>query len=700
MADAPGAMFQRAYELHRQGQVPEALAAYDELLRRWPAHAETLHYSGVLLYQSGRLDDAVTRIQTALQSDPRAADAWCNLALVFQAQARYDRALHALNEALRYEPRNPVILNNLVGAMLSAGRAADAERMSRRALALDAGNAASLYNMALCQQALGKIDEALSYAEQARQADPTALQAAGLTAQLQEQAGQLDAAGETLGSTVRAIEGKTVQRSTLLPLLYQYAQLLERQGRPQEASTELVRTLDADPGFAPAISDLLFLRKQLADWRDLDKLRAHFGEAVRAEARGLSPFNLLSGPSTRAEQRRCAENWSNEFPALLRPQRLPASGRLKIGYICSDFRQHATAVLAGALFESHDRLRFDVFGYSTGPDDGSAVRARVMAGFDRFIDAHGWAAQRLASQIAGDGVDVLIDLNGHAAGGSMPVLAMRPAPVQAHYLGYPGTLGTSFIDYLIGDPVVTPPEHAADYAEHLVRLPACYQINDRTRAVGDAPPREQLGLPDDAFVFCCFNQTYKLNPAVLDSWARILSQVPRAVLWLLKPAGSEVARISEDNLRREARARGIEDGRMVFAARRETEAYLGLYRRADLFLDTWPYNAHTTASDALWAGCPLLTWKGETFAGRVAASLLSAVGLPELIAASESDYVARAVALADSNAELARYRLHLASAGRASPLFDTEATVRALEEAYREMAAQARSGLRAAITLT
>lgn len=695
MSENPGTMFQRAFELHRQGHVSEAHAAYEQLLQRWPLHAETLHYSGVLLFQSGRLDDAISRIEQSLKCEPRAVDAWSNLALVFQAQGRFDKAIGALNEAVRLRPRSSAVLNNLVGVLLAAGHAADAESVTRQALQLDSNNAAILFNLALCQQAQGRMDEALASAERALRADPAAVAPAGLKAQIQESLGQLDAASATLAA---ALARRRPQPADA-PLFFQRAHVEQRLGRLADAARLFEQVLQLDANFVPALSELLFLRKQLADWRGLDNLRARFRAGVAARQPALSPFCLLSDPSTRAEQRRCAEQWSAAHPSLIRSRRTPAPGILRVGYLSADFRQHATGVLAAGLFETHDRARCSVFGYSTGANDGSAMRARLQASFDRFVDAQGWPARRLAAQIAADGVDILVDLNGHASGASTAALALRPAPIQVNYLGYPGTMGASFIDYLIGDAVVTPFAHAPDYSETLVQLPDSYQINDCARAVVEGPHRPELGLPVDAFVFCSFNQAYKLNPEVLDAWARILVAVPRSVLWLLSAGENSTAHTIEENIRREATARGIDAARIVFAARRPHSEYLGLYRCADLFLDTWPYNAHTTASDALWAGCPVLTWLGETFAGRVAASLLTAVGLPELIAADAASYVDRAIALAGTGDELARYRIYLSTQGRASVLFDTAATTRALEQAYGTIAEHSRRGVREAFRI-
>jgi protein O-GlcNAc transferase len=686
----PDAAFEKAFQLHRDGKLMQALAGYERLLRRWPAHADALHYSGLLLYQTGHLEKAAASIERSLKHAPQMADAWCNVALIYQAQGRLGQAETALREAVRRDPQRRQYWNNLAGVLMASGRANEAETAIRKALELDPVDASSQFTLALCFEAQGRLDEALRQCAEILHAIPNAIPPAGLKAQIEEAQGKLDVADATL----RAALTHSGDQAAAAPLYMQRASIEQRQGKLTEAMSSLERVLKLEPDASGAVSELLFLRKQLGDWHDLTSLRARFHAGVVAGQRQLSPFCLLSDPATRAEQRQCAEHWSAAYPALPQPRRVPSDRILRIGYLSADFHQHATAVLTAGLFEAHDRQRFRVIGYSTGVNDASAMRQRLVAGFDFFIDANGWPPSRIAAQIAGDGIDILVDLKGHTFGAPTGAVALRPAPIQVSYLGYPGTMGAPFIDYLIGDPVVTPFAHSADYTETLVQLPRCYQVNDRKRAVADAPSRHELGLPDRAFVFCSFNQAYKLNPEVFDAWARILAAVPDSVLWLLGGHAPSVDRPLEANLRREFASRAIDASRLVIASRRPHPDYVGLFTRADLFLDTWPYNAHTTASDALWAGCPVLTWLGHTFAGRVAASLLTAVGLPELIAPHVNAYVEQAIELATDTATLARLRQRLAATGRDSALFDTVATTRALEQAYSQMARQARDGVR------
>jgi protein O-GlcNAc transferase len=683
------AEFDRAFRLHQQGKLREAWFRYDAILQAEPGHAGALHYSGVVLHQSGKHAEAAERIRAALRVEPAQPDAWSNLALVLEAVGRPEAAVNALKEALRYTPSSPEILGNLAAGELALGHADAAETAARQSVAADPTYAAGWFNLALALSPQGRLLEALDAASRAAGLAPAQPGYAGFRAEIEQAIGAPQKARATL-------EAALVRAPTNPVLRFQLASLLDAGGDLVAAGDAYEQVLKLDPHDGAALSQVMFARQRAADWHDLVERRSAFDAAVARGRSRLSPFVALSNSASRALQRRCADAWAATQGGAAAPpaKRLLSGARLRIGYLSADFHTHATAYLTAGLFEQHDRARFDVVGYSTGPDDGSALRARVARAFDRFVDAAGWSPERVAQAIRADGIDILVDLKGHTEAGAAGVLARRPAPIQVHYLGYPGTLGGTLVDYLIGDAIVTPPAHAADYAETLALLPGSYQVNDRERPIAEAPTRAALGLPDDAIVLCCFCNTYKLNPDVMDAWARILADVPQAVLWLLVRDREHPA---VGNLRKEAVRRGIDARRLVFATTRANADYLALYRRADLFVDTWPYNAHTTASDALWAGCPLVTQRGDTFAGRVAASLLHAVGLPELVTDDVDGYVATIVRLAGDPGERARLRAWLEGPGRASPLFDTATTTRALESAYEAMADQYRRGSRAPI---
>ena len=685
------AEFDRAYRLHQQGKLREAFLRYDAVLAADPSNAPALHYSGVVLYQAGKIPEAAERIRASLKLEPASADAWSNLALVLESAGRREAAANALQEAARLSPRSPEILANLSAAQSALGRAADAEASARSAIAVDARHAAGWHNLALALEPQGRLLEAMDAASRAATLAPSEPAYAGFKAQLEITAGMRKKARATLDAAL-------ARKPDSAALQFELAGLLERENELERAMQAYASVVRLSPSHGAALSQLLFLRQRLGDWHDLPALRQQFRDGVAQRLSLLSPFVLLSQPSTRDEQRRCAETWTATVapPAPASGALTLGSGRLRIGYLSGDFHTHATAFLTAGLFEQHDRERFEVIAYSTGPDDRSAMRARLARGFDRFIDAAGWPSLRLATAIRNDAVDILIDLKGHTEGAPPPVLALRPAPIQAHYLGYPGTLGGNLADYLIGDAIVTPTEHAANYTETLVRLPGSYQVNDRERPIAGTPSRHELGLPRTGIVLCCFNSGYKFNPEVFDAWMQILAEVPEAVLWLLARRGDERW---TSNLRREMVRRGLDARRLIFAPARPNAEYLALYRAADLFIDTWPYNAHTTASDALWAGCPLVTLQGETFASRVAASLLTSVGLPELICTDVKRYVASVVALARNPGERRRLREHLEGPGRASALFDTVSTTRALEAAYHAMADQYRRQIRESIRI-
>ena len=695
--------------MHRGGRHAEAFALYETILASDPHHAPALHFSGLLLYQSGKYDDAIARIERSLAIDDQPADAWSNVALVYMAAGRAEDAMRALESALAREPTLGEAWLNLASLRLESDDPVGGEAAARRALSCGESPQA-WFNLALALSAQGRALDALAALDRVEAGGALAQDdaaAPGLRAQLLIALGRSDEARTVLDRALARIDHPAlrIERARLAEARRQYAAAIADYG------SALVASVDAVPSEETVLSELVFLKKRVADWKGLAELQARFREQVRSHANridrasALTPFSFLSDPSTRAEQRIAGAAWSRRWTAGNPRPRPLSEGRLRIGYLSADLHEHATGVLTVGLYEQHDRGAFEIFGYSTGPDDGSALRRRIVEGFDHFIDARDWATDRLAEAIRADGIDILVDLKGHTERAPTAVMAQRPAPIQVSYLGYPASMGAPFIDYLIGDAIVTPLAHQADYSEALVQLPGSYQINDDRRELptprpttrDETPDRKALGLPDEAFVYCCFSNVYKIGPDVFDAWMRILRDVPRAVLWMLTRADHEFTR---NNLRREAMARGIDPGRLVFADTRPHADYLALYRHADLFLDTWPYNAHTTASDALWVGCPVLTTIGDTFAGRVAASLLSAVGMLESIASGRERYIAMAVETGSDRARARALRERLLASARSSSLFDTAMTTRAIEAAYRAMADQYRNGRREPISIS
>ncbi len=402
----------------------------------------------------------------------------------------------------------------------------------------------------------------------------------------------------------------------------------------------------------------------------------------------ISPFVFLSVPGISAgEHRTCSELWMQERHAASLAGRdalafafdLAHRDKIRIAYLSNDFHDHATTMLLIEMFEAHDRARFEPHAFSFGADDGRAMRRRLQDTFHRFHDVSALDDVAAAHAIHTAGIDILIDLKGYTAGARTNVMMLHPAPVQVNYLGYPGTLGGDICDYIITDPYVTPMATAGDYSESFAFMPHSYQPHGRMGLIGPKPSRAASGLPEAGFVFCCFNQAYKITPPVFDLWCQLLEETPSSVLWLLH------AKNAEGNLRQEAFARGIAMDRLIFAPDMGQSAHLGRLQLADLVLDTAPYGAHTTASDALWAGVPIVTCAGNTFPSRVAGSLLHAVGMAELIAADEKDYLAIASVLANEPERLAKLKARLLHTRLTSPLFDVLAYTRALEDLYETM---------------
>ncbi len=585
-------------------------------------------------------------------------------------------------------PDQGIFWTNLAQALRKLGELAPAETAARRAVALDPSD---LLARKLC---------GVTLTEQHRYADAVAVFAALPSGAPTDhdfhcEYGQaLYMLGRIVESTRQFILSFTC-KPDFVPAHARLSNAFARLGMHSEAA-ECLRTVEMlQPWDAQALGNLVHQTQNACQWDRLVHDTARLHESIEHHAPAqTTPFTYLAMDSTPRQQRLAAQISARfEFGAV-KPlpveRRAPraAGERLRIAYVSGDFQHHATAMLMTEVLEMHDRERFEIFLYSYGPDDNSDWRRRVMRSSEHWFDAAQISDLDLARRIRADGIDIAVDLKGFTRATRMKVFAYRPAPIQVAWLGYPGTCGADFIDYVIGDPVVTPREAQPDYSERIAQMPWSYQPNDRQRPLGTPATRAMCGLPAHAFVFCCFNNAYKIMPAVFERWCALLHAVPDSVLWLY-----EANPQATDNLLREAQQRGIDPGRIFFAPFVAQDKHLARLAAADLFLDTLPYNAHTTASDALWAGVPLVTCIGDTFASRVAASLLRAVGCDELVTRSLDEYQALALALAGDRTRLAGIRQRLIDAREEAPLFDSPRFAIGIEQLFERMAQRHREGL-------
>lgn len=630
--DDAEALLNRGNVLKAMGRNQEALADYDKALALKPGWAQVLNNRGTALKALGRFEDALASYDRALAASPRYPEALNNRGSVLEDLRRPAEALACYDQALRMAPNFAPAFNNRGSALLALNRFADALSCFERALALRPGDAELLNNRGNALLALGRHEEALAAYDAALAARPDYAEALN-------------------------------NRGSALQQLKRHEEAL--------ASFDRADTVEAFAGAALAALDL-------CDWARTEKIGAEMARRIGA-GEAISPWTLLGYSEDEALQRQCAANVIHtRFPHLPPPLATAPYGhdRVRLAYISSDIGHHPVATQVVELIESHDRSRFEVIGIGTNPDDGSPQRRRLVAAFEHFLDGHQRAPADLAAQLRQMEVDILVDLNGHTRGDHFDLMSHRPAPVQATWLGYAGTTAAPFVDFLIADVVVTPNPGA--FSEKLALLPHCFFPSDTSRKIGAAPPRGEAGLPEQAFVFCCFNNSWKITAPVFARWMSLLRQVPGSVLWL-KQTGAK----TKANLLAAAEQRGIAADRLIFAAPAALDVHLARHQLADLFLDTAPYGAHATACDALWAGLPVLTRRGTAFASRVAASFLTTLNLSELITASWDEYEALALALARDPARLRALRDRLAAAR--SSLFDTPQLARDLETLYLRM---------------
>lgn len=638
---------------HQAGRYNEAQQLYETILNSNPRDVNALHLLGVLHNAKEQYETGILYIFRALELAPGLVEAYYNLGNALSKINRQSQAITAYDNATSLNPEHKNAWLNKGDAYRVLQKMVQAEECYRRALQLDPDN----YHLHV------RLGAVLRY---------------------------LDRPAEAHAAYLRALEINPAASDAN----YNLGNMLNDANKPDQALQYFRRAAASRDANPRVTGSILACLTKTCSWDD-ELMQPRAWDALQAQV--LPPFTTLVLPFSARMQlhhaRRFVEHINSltppaaPVPHVARPRQ--GAGKIRIGYLSADFHQHATAYLAAQLFEVHDREHFEIVGISSGIDDHSSVRKRLVESFDVFLDVAKDDDTTAAQRIADAGIDILVDLKGHTQNARLGILMRRPAPLAVSYLGFPGTMGTRAIDYILADATVLPFEDQTYYDEKIVHLPNCYQVNDAAVETSMTPTtRDQHGLPAGAFVFCCLNGSHKIRPAIFEAWMRVLAAVPHGVLWLYHDNGSAIR-----NLQRAAVARGIDPTRLIFAPKLAHDQHLERYRHADLFLDTSPYNAHTTGSDALRAHVPLLTVRGSTFASRVAASLLHAVGVPELVAENLAAYEAEACRLAHDRAALAAIRERIAEGVRSGPLYDARRFARGIEAAYRHMQARTATGL-------
>jgi predicted O-linked N-acetylglucosamine transferase (SPINDLY family) len=663
--------------LAQTGDSEGARDQFESVLRIDPANLQAAFNLGVLALQGERLDEAAHCFERVLRASPHYVDALVNLGIVLQKQSRLDRAIERLSEAVALAPANPAARNNLALTFALHGRLEEAHDQYTAALRAAPDHAAAHEGLASVCAALGRVSEAIEHLNATLRAEPENRHALSALAGALFDGGRLDEALEA-AQRVIALEPSAAAAYATAANVHIVRGALDKAIAVLEAGYEHTQSSNLLGMLTYQLRHACEWTKWRVAWEKMEP------EIERGAALG-SPFWLLCEPTTPRQQVEYTRRWAEARFKTARKTRAFAprarNARLRVGYLSSDLQEHAAAYLITEVLELHDRERVEIFAYSHGPDDGGPMRARLRAACEHFVDI-AWEPDDLAAErIRGDALDLLVDLKGYTAGDRLTIMARRPCPVQITWLGYPGTTGAAFMDYLIADAFIIPPGREDMVSERVVRLPHCYQPNDRKRPHAEPLDRRAYGLPEDGFVFCCFNQTFKIAPDVFDVWLRLLRNVPGSVLWLVDSNAQ-----AKRNLIEAAGAQGIVPERLVFAPRLPYAQHLARYAQADLALDTFPYTSHTTLSDALWCGCPTVGLCGETFAGRVSGSLLTTAGLSDLVTCTFENYEALALRLATEHQALQEVRARVFAARDRSPLFDSAAFARDLEKLYGAIA--------------
>ncbi|MCC6914977.1 MAG: tetratricopeptide repeat protein [Rhodospirillaceae bacterium] len=665
---------------HQQaGRFDDARKMYKQILARNSKHVESHAQLALMDFAQGRTQDAVKENERALKLRPDIAGLHNNQGSFLLTLGRFKDAAASFERALRLDPKDAQARNNLGGALSKMGRLDEALASIDAAIALVPTYAKAYSDRTMVLTRLGRFMDAVASGDKAVALQPNLAEAHDHRGVALLQLGRYAEAMAGFDAAIAADGGFALAHSNR-------GVVLDLMKRTDEARESFRQALALDPKLQLAAGPALNLRMSLCDWNGAAEDGALILARIDAGELASLPFNVLSLPSSAAQQRRVA----GLYTALISPRRVPAAvpapapaRRLRIGYFSADLGEHPVGHAIAGVFERHDRARFEISAFQIAPLKPDALHARLRAAVDHFIDVSSLSDEAAAAMARDLGLDIAVDLTGYTNHARSGIFSYGAAPVQAAWLGYPGTLANEAIPYLIADNVVIPEARRGDYAEKIVALPSCFFPPDDRRAIAPAPSRADAGLPETGFVFCSFNTAYKITPAIFEIWMRLVAAVPGSVLWLA--IRNETA---QRNLRAEAARRGVDPARLVFAPHAPMDQHLGRHALAGLFLDTAPFGAHSTAADALQAGLPVLTRPGETFSGRVAASLVTSLGMPELIAAGWADYETKALEIARDAKLAADVRAKLAANLKSAPTYDTARFTRALEAAYTALAAR------------
>ena len=702
-------MIVKGFNLHQRGDLIGAGEIYAQILKLQPLHFDALHLSGLIAAKSEQYSVAADLISKAITVNPRNAAAYCNLGNVYLNQFQYDLAIENYSKALNLKP-------NYEEAFYSRGLANQrlthldsAQDDYENALRINPRHIGTLTNLGNVFQMQKNYPNAIKYYQMAIDlglpvAEPFNNRGNLYTEQklFKNALIDFDCALEINPNYPEALSNKgnalyalkrfdeaMICYNKAISLKHRYAEahhnranLLRELKQYHLAEVDYREALAIKPDYEYVRGNLFGTCMNLCEWKGLLSEWKGIEVEILAEHKIISPFLTIPVCDSIEIQRKVAQIWVNDkHPPQLPPEFSlpPVEGRkIRIGYFSADFHDHATMYLMAQLFELHDKNRFEIIGFSFGPDKLDSMRRRAIAALDQFHEVRDKTDSEIAQLSRDLGVDIAVDLKGFTLDSRAGIFSYRAAPIQVNYLGYPGTMGADFMDYIIADKVVIPEELKHYYSEKVAYLPRCYQVNDQKRHISDRVfTREELGLPSNGFVYCCFNANYKITPINFDVWMNILKKVPESCLWLFEDCVQ-----SAENLRKEAAQRGVDPQRLVFAEQMSLPEHLARHRVADLFLDTLPCNAHTTTSDALWAGLPVLTCAGQAFAGRVAASLLHSVGMKDLVTNNWQDYEHLAIDLALNSQRLADVRKNLLENLKDAELFDSKGFTSDLENLY------------------